>query len=206
MSAGMPRCAQIELELADTLANGLTSTSAASSIASRTWPCIFSRWRSVFGDGLAWFTFDAEFTGSRPAPTLATCCFEPFWAWSMANIANDASTTSAAIVDTQVRSREITRQVSAFQQQTFAEQPQPPTRERGYRSRAMSFFADPVLLLADGELYARTLPESARGGAAKAVGGATVAAFLSAGVGSYLDAKWARPLWKPFGAKTGTDF
>ena len=70
----------------------------------------------------------------------------------------------------------------------------------------MSFFADPVLLLTDGELYARTLPESAHGGAAKLIGGATVAAFLAAGIGSYVDAEWARPLWKPFGAKTGTDF
>jgi hypothetical protein len=70
----------------------------------------------------------------------------------------------------------------------------------------MSFFADPVLLLADGEAYARTLPESAQGGAAKVVGSATVGAILAAGIGSYLDAGWAKPLWKPFGAKTGTDF
>jgi hypothetical protein len=72
----------------------------------------------------------------------------------------------------------------------------------------MSFLADPVLLLADGEAYARTLPESAQGGAAKAVGGATVAAFLAAGIGSYLDTKWARRLWRPFapGARNGTDF
>jgi hypothetical protein len=70
----------------------------------------------------------------------------------------------------------------------------------------MSFFADPVLLLTDGELYARALPESAQGGAAKAIGGVTVATVLGAGIGSYLDAKWAKPLWKPFGAKNGTDF
>jgi hypothetical protein len=70
----------------------------------------------------------------------------------------------------------------------------------------MSFFADPVLLLADGEAHARALPESAQGGAAKVAGGAAVVATLVAGIGSYLDADWARPLWKPFGAKTGTDF
>jgi hypothetical protein len=70
----------------------------------------------------------------------------------------------------------------------------------------MSFLADPLLLLADGEAYARTLPESAQGGAAVLVGGATVAAVLGAGVGSYLDAAWTKPLWKPFGARNGTSF
>jgi hypothetical protein len=70
----------------------------------------------------------------------------------------------------------------------------------------MSFPVDPILLLADGEAYARTLPEAAQGGIAKVVGGATVGAVLVAGVGSYLDAKWAQPLWSPLGAKNGTDF
>jgi hypothetical protein len=70
----------------------------------------------------------------------------------------------------------------------------------------MSFFADPPLLFADGELYARTLPESAQGGAAKVVGGLTVAAVLAAGIGSYLDQEWTKPLWKPFGARSGRDF
>src|SRR4051812_50078159 len=70
----------------------------------------------------------------------------------------------------------------------------------------MSFSVDPILLFTDGELYARTLPESAQGGVAKVVGGLTVAAVLTAGIASYLDAKWARPLWKPLGAKNGTDF
>src|SRR3954447_20049141 len=135
----MPRCAQIELELTAP-ANGLISTSSASSIASRTWPCIFSRWRSVFGGGLAWFTFGAEFTGSTPALTLATWSFEPFWAWSIANMANEASTTSAAIVDTHVRSREITRQISAVQRQTFATRAPAPTREA-----PLSFARDVVL-------------------------------------------------------------
>jgi hypothetical protein len=70
----------------------------------------------------------------------------------------------------------------------------------------MSFLADPVLLFTDGEAYARALPESAQGGAAKVVGGLTVGAVLAAGIASYLDAKWARPLWKPFRAGNGTDF
>lgn len=61
-------------------------------------------------------------------------------------------------------------------------------------------------MLADGEAYARTLPESAQGGAAAVVGGATVAAAIAVGAGSYLDADWAKPLWKPFGARNGTAF
>jgi hypothetical protein len=69
----------------------------------------------------------------------------------------------------------------------------------------MSFYADPVLLFLDGEGYAR-LPESAQGGAAKAVGGATVAVMLAGGIGSYLDQDWTKRFWKPFGAKNGTDF
>ena len=70
----------------------------------------------------------------------------------------------------------------------------------------MSFYADPVLLFAAGELYARLLPESAQGGLAVAAGTAKVASFEAAGIGSYLDADWAKRLWKPFGAKNGTDF
>jgi hypothetical protein len=69
----------------------------------------------------------------------------------------------------------------------------------------MSFYADPVLLFAAGELYAR-LPESAQGGLAAAAGSATVASFEAAGSGSYLDQPWAKRLWKPFGARNGTDF
>src|SRR3954462_528832 len=70
----------------------------------------------------------------------------------------------------------------------------------------MSFSVDPILLFTDGELYARTLPESAQGGAAKVAGGLTVGAILAAGIASYLDVDRARPLWKPLGAKNGPDF
>jgi hypothetical protein len=69
----------------------------------------------------------------------------------------------------------------------------------------MSFPIDPVLLFLDGEGYAR-LPESAQGRAATLVGAATVGVTLAAGIGSYLDAGWAKPMWKPLGAKNGTDF
>jgi hypothetical protein len=70
----------------------------------------------------------------------------------------------------------------------------------------MSFTADPILLFVDGEAYARTLPEGAQGDAAKVAGALTVGAILAAGIGSYLDTDWAKRLWRPFGAKNGTDF
>jgi hypothetical protein len=72
----------------------------------------------------------------------------------------------------------------------------------------MSFLADPLLLFAAGELYARALPESAQGGMAAGAGALKIGTFEAAAVGSYLDAKWAKRLWKPFapGARNGTDF
>src|SRR5881227_1701135 len=54
----------------------------------------------------------------------------------------------------------------------------------------MSFPADPVLLFAAGELYARLLPESAQGGMATAAGTLKVGAFEAAGIACYLDADW----------------
>jgi hypothetical protein len=72
----------------------------------------------------------------------------------------------------------------------------------------MSFTADPIMLFAAGEFYARLLPESAQGRMAAAAGTMKVASFEAVAIGSYLDAKWAKPLWKPFalGSKNGTDF
>src|SRR3954447_11330814 len=70
----------------------------------------------------------------------------------------------------------------------------------------MSFTADPLLLFAAGELYARLLPESAQGGMATAAGALKVGTFEAAGIATYVDAKWTRRLWKPFGARSGTDF
>jgi hypothetical protein len=72
----------------------------------------------------------------------------------------------------------------------------------------MSFPVDPVLLFADGEAYARALPESAQGGAATLIGGLTAGSVAAAGIACYRDAKWARPFWKAVapGARNGTDF
>jgi hypothetical protein len=49
------------------------------------------------------------------------------------------------------------------------------------------------------------MPESAQGGVAVAVGGATVGAFLVGGVGAYLDRPFMKPLVKVLGARNGPD-
>jgi hypothetical protein len=69
----------------------------------------------------------------------------------------------------------------------------------------MSFLADPPALFLDGEGYAR-LPEAAQGGAAKVMGGLSVAANLAVGMGLYLEHPWARPLWRSSGARSGPDY
>jgi hypothetical protein len=69
----------------------------------------------------------------------------------------------------------------------------------------MSFLVDPPTLFADGEAYGRLMPESAQGGAARAIGGATVAAFMAYGAGAYLNEPWTKWLWEPLGAKSGRD-
>ena len=69
----------------------------------------------------------------------------------------------------------------------------------------MSFLTDPLALFADGELYARTLPESAQGGMATAVGGLTVAAVMAGGIAVYLDRPCAKPFVKALGARNGVD-
>lgn len=69
----------------------------------------------------------------------------------------------------------------------------------------MSLLVEPLALLIDGEMYAR-LPESAQGGAAKAMGGLSSAANLAVGIGTYLEHPWAKPLWKSSRAKSGPDY
>ena len=58
----------------------------------------------------------------------------------------------------------------------------------------MSFSADPVLLFAAGELYARLLPESAQGGMATVTGALTVAAFWAGAAAFWFDHPVTVPL------------
>lgn len=70
----------------------------------------------------------------------------------------------------------------------------------------MSFLVDPPLLFAAGAAYARRAPEPAQGRAAGAVGAAVVGTFLAVSASLWLDRPWTRPLWRAFGARSGTDF
>jgi hypothetical protein len=70
----------------------------------------------------------------------------------------------------------------------------------------VSFLADPPLLYAAGEAYARNAPESAQGRTAGVVGAGVVAAFVGVSLALWLDQPWVRPLWRAFGARNGTDY
>src|SRR5947209_16815096 len=69
----------------------------------------------------------------------------------------------------------------------------------------MSFIVDPPSLFLSGELYARTLPESAQGRGAGVAGTLTTALFAGAAVAFYFDLgptrKWSRRL----GFRNGRD-
>jgi hypothetical protein len=70
----------------------------------------------------------------------------------------------------------------------------------------VSFLTDPPWLYANGRAYAQLAPESAQGGAAKAVGAGTVAAFVGTGVALLLDYPWTRWFTRRLGYKTGRQF
>jgi hypothetical protein len=67
----------------------------------------------------------------------------------------------------------------------------------------VSLLADPPLLFANGEAYARLAPGSAPPGPAAA---AVVALFWAVSVPLYLNARWTRPLWPLLPGRSGRDF
>ena len=67
----------------------------------------------------------------------------------------------------------------------------------------MSLLADPPLLFANGEAYARLAPRSAPVAPAAA---AVVALFWGVSVPLYLNARWTRPLWPLLPGRDGRDF
>jgi hypothetical protein len=69
----------------------------------------------------------------------------------------------------------------------------------------VSFLLDPPALYAAGEAYARTVPESAQGRTAGAVGAGAVGALLGIAVSFWLDLPWTRPFWRAVGAYSGPD-
>ena len=72
--------------------------------------------------------------------------------------------------------------------------------------RRVSIVTDPVALLADGEAYARLLPESAQGGAATVTGALTIAVFWAGAAAFWFDHPVAKPLRKRLGYRSGREF
>jgi hypothetical protein len=70
----------------------------------------------------------------------------------------------------------------------------------------VSFLTDPTLLYANGRAYAELAPESAQGGAAKAAGVATLAVFVTTGVGFLADHPWTRWFSRALGYRSGREF
>jgi hypothetical protein len=66
----------------------------------------------------------------------------------------------------------------------------------------VSLLADPPLLFAQGDAYARLRP----GGRPVAPAAAVLAAFWGTSVSLYLNARWTRPLWPLLPGRDGRDF
>jgi hypothetical protein len=70
----------------------------------------------------------------------------------------------------------------------------------------VSFLTDPTLLYANGRAYARLLPESAQGDAAKLAGAATLGVFLATGVAFLADHPSTRWFSRALGYRNGREF
>ena len=71
-----------------------------------------------------------------------------------------------------------------------------------YASSSMSLLADPPLLLANGEAYARLAPGRDPRPALSGV----LALFWAVSIPLYLNARWTRPLWRVLPYRDGRDF
>jgi hypothetical protein len=70
----------------------------------------------------------------------------------------------------------------------------------------MSLLVDPPALLADGEFYARVMPESAQGRVASATGALMVGVFWTAAAAFWIDHPAVKPLRKRLGYRSGREF
>ena len=70
----------------------------------------------------------------------------------------------------------------------------------------MSILVDPPLLAADGEAFARALPESAQGGIATVTGMLTVAGFWTFAAALWFDHPATVPLRRRLGYRSGREF
>jgi hypothetical protein len=69
----------------------------------------------------------------------------------------------------------------------------------------LSLLADPPLLFANGEAFARLAPRRARDSGAEAAALA-VGVFWGVSIPLYLNARWTRPLWPLLPGRDGRDF
>jgi hypothetical protein len=69
----------------------------------------------------------------------------------------------------------------------------------------MSLLVDPPALLADGESYARLMPEAAQGRAATLTGALTVALFWGAAAAFWFDHPAVRPVRRRLGYRSGRE-
>ena len=67
----------------------------------------------------------------------------------------------------------------------------------------MSFVIDPPLLAASGALVERAVPDRRR---ARVLEAATVATFVGVSLALYANAPGLKPIWGPFGARSGREF
>jgi hypothetical protein len=70
----------------------------------------------------------------------------------------------------------------------------------------MSLLVDPPALFADGEGYARALPEAAQGRAAAVAGALTTGIFWAAAAAFWFDHPLVRPIRKRAGYRSGREF
>ena len=70
----------------------------------------------------------------------------------------------------------------------------------------MSILTDPPALLADGEAWARALPEQAQGGAARVAGVLTIAAFWAGAAAFWFDHPATAPIRRALVYRSGREF
>jgi hypothetical protein len=70
----------------------------------------------------------------------------------------------------------------------------------------VSIVTDPPSLFADGELYARALPESAQGGLATAAGALTLAVYLGGAAAFWFEHSATVAVRKSLGYRSGREF
>jgi hypothetical protein len=135
---------------------------------------------------------------------FATVAFDPLPAWSLANAANESTSTTAQRTEPSLSSEDTTAtSLSACARRNFR------CGRRGWTAgivRRVSIEIDPLLLMADGEAYARLLPESAQGGAATVTGALTVVTFWLGAAAFWFDHPITAPLRRQLGYGSGREF